>query len=132
MNDLKKCPFCAEEIKTTAKKCKHCGEWLNKNDNIQTETSQPASSNIAVKTGAMKMASIGSTLSFLGLILSPLFSIPGITLGIIAFASMTPEEKNSGWDGKSVKNRALTAILAGVIATALWAIYIIKWALSGF
>jgi non-specific serine/threonine protein kinase len=26
--DTKECPFCSEEIKTTAKKCKHCGEWL--------------------------------------------------------------------------------------------------------
>ena len=23
-----KCPFCAEEIKESAVKCKHCGEWL--------------------------------------------------------------------------------------------------------
>jgi hypothetical protein len=26
--DTKECPFCAEEIKAAAKKCKHCGEWL--------------------------------------------------------------------------------------------------------
>lgn len=26
--DTKECPFCAEEIKAAAKKCKHCGEWM--------------------------------------------------------------------------------------------------------
>ena len=24
-----RCPYCSEEIQATAKKCKHCGEWLN-------------------------------------------------------------------------------------------------------
>ena len=50
MNDFKKCPYCAEEIKVAAKKCKHCSEWLEKNDNIQAEKSQAPSSNIIKKT----------------------------------------------------------------------------------
>ena len=28
-SDTRKCPFCAEEIKVEATKCKHCGEMLN-------------------------------------------------------------------------------------------------------
>lgn len=28
-SDKKICPYCGEEIMAAAKKCKHCGEWLN-------------------------------------------------------------------------------------------------------
>ena len=27
-----KCPYCGEEILAIAKKCKHCGEWLNNDE----------------------------------------------------------------------------------------------------
>jgi hypothetical protein len=32
--ELKLCPYCAEEIKHQAFKCKHCGEWLDKPNNL--------------------------------------------------------------------------------------------------
>lgn len=37
-NETKNCPFCGEEIMATAKKCKHCGEWLEKQEeNLETK-----------------------------------------------------------------------------------------------
>ena len=37
MAETKQCPFCGEEININAKKCKHCGEWL---EETQTEVEE--------------------------------------------------------------------------------------------
>jgi len=47
MNDFKECPFCLEEIKVDAIKCKHCSELLD-NNNTQTETSQQSNPDVIV------------------------------------------------------------------------------------
>ena len=31
--EKKRCPYCGEEILSAAKKCKHCGEWLETGNN---------------------------------------------------------------------------------------------------
>ncbi len=33
MEEIKKCPYCGKEILAVAKKCKHCGNWLESNEN---------------------------------------------------------------------------------------------------
>lgn len=34
MNEKKICPYCGEEILAVAKKCRHCGEWLDNQEEI--------------------------------------------------------------------------------------------------
>lgn len=45
--ETKLCPYCGEEILTTAKKCKHCGEWLEPKDAPESTT---LSDNTSVST----------------------------------------------------------------------------------
>lgn len=39
MEETKKCPYCGKEILAVAKKCKHCGEWLD-NDVKQSQPTE--------------------------------------------------------------------------------------------
>lgn len=44
MSDTKKCPYCGEEILAVAQKCKHCGEWLDKDSSPEVKQTQASRS----------------------------------------------------------------------------------------
>lgn len=69
MNGTKICPFCAEEILLAAKKCKHCGEFL--------DAAKPQPRRV-VKPRRRNSPFVDSLL-FLGVIICPiigLFALP--------------------------------------------------------
>lgn len=49
MDEVKNCPYCGEEILAVAKKCKHCGEWLDKAANIDLAVAKSAKADKSAK-----------------------------------------------------------------------------------
>ncbi len=41
MEETKRCPYCDEIIQPRAKKCKHCGEWLEKPEDLKNKFPKP-------------------------------------------------------------------------------------------
>ena len=49
MDEVKKCPYCGEEVLAVAKKCKHCGEWLDKAANKDSAVSETVKADNSAK-----------------------------------------------------------------------------------
>lgn len=60
-SDKKVCPYCGEEIMAAAKKCKHCGEWLDdSHQNIQCMTTATQVNTDSKKKNTKKYLLIGT------------------------------------------------------------------------
>ena len=97
MEATKNCPYCGEEILAGAKKCKHCGEWLEEEIKpvqtpvapppapqvtvtpkpVEQKVSQPVYVQTTVTQQSNGLGSAGFTLSLIAAILSWL---PGVNI----------------------------------------------------
>jgi hypothetical protein len=63
MEETKRCPYCGEEILAVAKKCKHCGMWLEQDESdasalnsSKNVTESPTSTNDVIKSDKQKVS----------------------------------------------------------------------------
>jgi hypothetical protein len=69
MEEIKRCPYCDEKIAFAAKKCKHCGEWLNNTVPVVPPIIINNQPERQVESPSNKLGTSGFVLSLLGVVL---------------------------------------------------------------
>lgn len=125
----RECPMCGEMIKAVAKKCRHCGEFLDEKLRAQREEEDdpgpdPALSML-IPIGATPLAIITSYLGLISFFCFPLGPIALIT-GFLAIK----EIKNDPKQKKGGMVRTIVGMVLGGLGTVILVLVVISMALN--
>ena len=111
--ETKPCPFCAESILAVAKKCKHCGEYLDAEARRAARPVPTAMERMIVPVGRPASAIASGYLGLFGIM--PMvglpFSIGAIITGFVALKTLKNNPELSG------AGRAWFGIICGILGT---------------
>ena len=106
----KPCPFCGEQIMETAKKCKHCGEFLDPVLRASAEKSQQSEKIIVQNVQGQGQAEIPPKSRMTYVLLDLFFGIFGI------------HNMYAGFVGTGILQLILSCTVFGLIITIPWCI----------
>jgi hypothetical protein len=126
---MKTCPYCLADIAEEARKCKFCGEWVDREDRVREAPDSPParpSSRSAERLlepdprflrkrrrgGWYDFGEKSLTVGFLGLCLCPPFLLVSILFGILALTIH---------DGNHNQNLGIAGLIVSGSALVIWA-----------
>lgn len=111
--EMKTCPYCAESILAVAKKCKHCGEYLDADVRRANTHTPSAMERMIVPVGRPASAIASGYLGLIGIMpmIGLPFSIGAIITGIVALKTLKKQPDLSG------AGRAWFGIICGILGT---------------
>ena len=87
----KNCPYCGEEILASAKKCKHCGEWLEEQENVLTNEEIEQIAEDAVNAA---IASMEEKEAKWDIIMKIIEAVGIVIIGILLLLTVPNEQKH--------------------------------------
>lgn len=116
----KECPICSEQILAVAKKCKHCGEYLD-DDDIEERRPRKSANTLMRMVAPVEISVMSLFAGYMGLFaMFPLVGIVPAVIGIfLGWGGLREIRQKPNLSGAG---RSWFAIIIGVICLILWSV----------